>query len=785
LPAPLSARLRGALLRTVGWQPRLELDRTRALWRAASAQPLPTLVDVPGSGQPTLAEALAELQRNLRTLEWCAATHGRPPAAMLGWVWRQYQLILRVARSQAPGGPARAPALAAAPHGLVPLMPPRAVPGDPALGVDAVIEAARRETRTLGRKRRLLEAARRLLLDADAALSLDAEAVALRRRFLTRALARLDRLQAAGVDPDVAVRFQVQQARNRGEVGRLHAALVTLEEFSADAGDFSTATGAGRALDRLWQGREGFEGDRSSLARSARELLGDDVCGLVEDAYQAGQHQPADLRVKLGAHFDDERAAAARRYLAAGGAAAGLAAAIAADGCFEVGHAAAPVRAKEVNRRWVEVRHPTQTLALVPATDVSDLPSAVIEDPRSVLFSLAEGRLLARRYMAEETTTKVRRVPPAEIRIYLLDGSGSMIGPRARMRDGLLVSELATLAQRLDDPDRQVRPSLYYRYFDLVAGDTRRVTTREDARAAIAEVAATIRVGGTDIQGALIDSFAQIRAARASDPELARAHIVLVTDGEAAVHEASVHAAREAVRDIPIGVSIVALGEENAALRALAATQRARGERVFYQFMDDFELQLIESGATAGLPIHLPVDLETSLTPEALDALTPPGGRPDAAALDEAHALAEGLAEVGLGGTEITELAALRKEAAERDAAAVSRRFARWIPAAGAAGASGAVAAADRADADSVHAALVTVAEVIDDASTVAPAERQADAVEILMHVLLEAGVPPWRYEELVRRYPARFAPALGAVWKAARCAAPAPAREAAASRHR
>lgn len=40
-------------------------------------------------------------------------------------------------------------------------------------------------------------------------------------------------------------------------------------------------------------------------------------------------------------------------------------------------------------------------------------------------------------------------------------------------------------------------------------------------------------------------------------------------------------AARARLADVPIGVSVIALGEENPALRSLAATQRARGDEVF------------------------------------------------------------------------------------------------------------------------------------------------------------------------------------------------------------
>ena len=61
----------------------------------------------------------------------------------------------------------------------------------------------------------------------------------------------------------------------------------------------------------------------------------------------------------------------------------------------------------------------------------------------------------------------------------------------------------------------------------------------------------------------MLASFEQIRLARADDPELARGQIVLVTDGEAAINDEALRRAREDIGDIPVGVSVIALGTEN------------------------------------------------------------------------------------------------------------------------------------------------------------------------------------------------------------------------------
>jgi uncharacterized protein with von Willebrand factor type A (vWA) domain len=127
-----------------------------------------------------------------------------------------------------------------------------------------------------------------------------------------------------------------------------------------------------------------------------------------------------------------------------------------------------------------------------------------------------------------------------EARVYLLDASTSMLdgapdGVRARVRDALLLAELATTLRRLEEPGREVRLSLHYRWFTKRLGPIQAVRTSGEALAALGEVMSTVRKGGTDIEAALLSSFELIREAKDREPDLARASIVLVTDGEAPV----------------------------------------------------------------------------------------------------------------------------------------------------------------------------------------------------------------------------------------------------------
>src|SRR5262249_43177950 len=61
--------------------------------------------------------------------------------------------------------------------------------------IDHLLDAANEEGELLGRRRRLLEAARQMLLESSAAVPLDPQGLEARRRYLAREIARLDRLE--------------------------------------------------------------------------------------------------------------------------------------------------------------------------------------------------------------------------------------------------------------------------------------------------------------------------------------------------------------------------------------------------------------------------------------------------------------------------------------------------------------------------------------------------------------------------------------------------------------
>jgi hypothetical protein len=656
--------------------------------------------------------------------------------------------------------------------------------GEPAVldlelaAIDHLIAAARAESNLLGRKRRLLIAARQRLLETSAALPLVQSGVRERTHYLASEITRIDRLEAAGLDADVALVHQARRALTRRDPRRLFATLSAIDAASISAGDNVVARRTGRALAGI---RRGVPDDTAaSLERSATELFGkaaEAVSAAVEDARGDALSQMS----LGGAPSDRQSAKDFLEYLPDGAERAILRAAIAADGFFEVGGALAPVRLVEERRVLTTVRYPTQDLLLSPAEDVHDLHNAIIGDPRSILLDLATGRLFARRFVREDVLRRKRIVMKGEVRVYVLDGSGSMVGPRARVRDAILVAELSTLMRRLEDPG-DTRCTLFYRYFDEALGLVHRVETVAAARGAIRDVVGTQRVGGTDIQLALMSCLEQIAEARASDPELARAQIVLVTDGEAPVDEALLVAKRNALAGLPIGISVIALGQENPALRSLVAHQRAKGEAAFYHFLGDEELGRITQGQVASdHAIHAPsrwTDLEKD--PRALeialeeetaglvDELESLERTRDLEKLERIEEEAQARREVGLneehdgGDGERAHVEAMRK-----DRVALSARYERWFPEprAGDSNASS-VSARERDDLDAACCALASVAEVVGLLGGSAVA-RQADAIELLERLLPDTGLSPSRYRALLREFPEVVAPSLRALREA------------------
>jgi len=254
-----------------------------------------------------------------------------------------------------------------------------------------------------------------------------------------------------------------------------------------------------------------------------------------------------------------------------------------------------------------------------------------------------------------------------------------------------------------------------------------------------------------------------VRAAQVDDPDLARAQIVLVTDGDAEVDLEKVQRARETVGQLPIGVSIIALGEENQTLKALAAQQRARGERTFYQFISDAEIAERIQGTSLGAPVHLPRDARPAelagAVSDLVDEIAAGERKTSTEALERSREERAALAELSLSfARDFSETERAKAEARERDASALERRFERWFPALPLKSGPDSLLPPedDQRDLEQLQQLLGTVSEVIE----LVGGERLArmlDAIEIFERLLRDSGLSTARSIELRQRYPARL----------------------------
>ena len=792
--APL-IRLVRPVLRRVGYQPKVSVNAIRVLCealRVMSAERAPEQMDM----KRLVRHAVDELDGNVTSVERTVVVNRSVPVAHAAWLRRLYETVVRAEAASSGRGRRTEMRIAGRDDSAV-LFPPLVVKGSEAepdgsekadesallgfqLGaIDHLLDSAHEEREVLERRRRLLEAARQLLLETSAALPLDHEGVAGRMRAISREITWIDRLQAAGVRMDTGLLHQARTAVSRGERQRLFALLAAIDRCAVAAGDLETAErteAAIRALDPQGHAKT-TAAMAESVSRSGVEVFGNEIGKAIDLGYEQG-------RSNLGGVANKFVEGLLAKYLAPGAERSTIAASLAVDGCFDVGGALSPVRVNEDEVRLEQVPFPTPKLILVPAVGPEDVPGAVIDDPRSVLLSLAEGKLLTRRFVHQRVHTRTRTVLRGEVRIYVLDGSGSMIGPRARMRDSILIAELATVARRMSDAARTGRVILFYRYFSDDVGPVTRVDSPDSALAEITNILATHRSGGTELQKALLASLEQVREAKIADPDLARAQIVLITDGNAAVSEGVIREARENAGDLPVGISVIALGEENPALREIVARQRARGERAFYHFLDDDTLASIAAGQVDDAPaIHLPsvaIDRDASPQQEA-DALESSVG----GLLDELGGLGRGRDLAAMERLEKNQLLVrtdrpllvtegegerARVESAQRDRRALDFRFRRWFPLPSDAPLTPPPEddTLERHDLESVVVLLATITEVVGLVEGTELA-RQADAIDLLERLLPDARLSPARYEAVLAGWPSHTKGALDAVHRAVR----------------
>ncbi len=765
------ARIAQPLFKWWGWAPKLDTTHATALCKAATQGALSD-----ARGDEMLAHALEELLSNVAVIERACVIEGRAPMHYVAWLERLHRLLSSfMAQRHAEQHDAVGVRSFAHLDPTLLLRPLELSTRDGqqkhSVGqIDVLLDAARAETSLLGRRRRLLEAARQALLDADAALELREQGVAERLQRIARDVIDIDRLQAAGVSPDLDLAHQARTFATRNDRRGLYSTLVAIEGAASRAGDTSLSRVVARSLAALGANRPDLGRIQRSLVRSARDLLDPSIVQAFAQAHDRRRLAVQNELLLPQAPGRLLELKAERAEYEQGIEAQGLLATMGVDGCFDVGGPAVGLRADEEVRRKVAVRYPTQEMVFVPAESVDDITAAQFEDPRRILHDLAANRLLARRYLAERVERSRRTRLSTEVRVYVLDGSGSMRGPRACMRDAILIAELSTLIARRKNRARFAETTLYYRYFTELQEPTRIVRDERAAIEAIDDIIGAPRRGGTDIEAALLASFEQIREARATDADLTSAQIVLVTDGDAPVNLEKVETARAGLGELPIGVSVIALGDENPALRELCATQRRAGDRIFYHFLSDDQLRALCEGWTEffGPSPHLPAsDDEGPMSQELkglVDELSALTRNRSIADLERAEEYDMALAEVGLSRAALDEATLAREEAVRRDAMALERRFDRWFPEPKQLTLLAPPTHSTQAEElETLRLCLLSVAELV---GYLGGSElmRRSDAIELMQRLCADAGLSPSRYDALMREQSGVLGAALRAV---------------------
>jgi hypothetical protein len=163
---------------------------------------------------------------------------------------------------------------------------------------------------------------------------------------------------------------------------------------------------------------------------------------------------------------------------------------------------------------------------------------------------------------------------------------------------------------------------LYFSFFNDTPSRLARVDTGQEATRQIEALFRTSPAEGqTDITLALMSAFDSIRLAQGRDPYLARATVVLVTDGEDGVDLELIRKTRKPFEGLEFALSFISLGEENPDLKSLVLDQRAEGGRAFYHHLSDQEIKLARTDFDSAWRTLMPADVTPG--PEALEQLLP------------------------------------------------------------------------------------------------------------------------------------------------------------------
>ncbi len=564
-------------------------------------------------------------------------------------------------------------------------------------------DRARQELGDIAQKRRDLDLAYELILRMGADSKADRDRSRHLRVELGAARERV-RSSPAVRSLDDLIRHVRHSARR--DPSTAYRSMRALYERAVEAGDAELAKAANAAaMSMTDQGALAPAVDRAEAMRSLgwRDRPRQEVAERLTPGGQKGlDDQLASELAQLAFELDDderkalELAAGCARY-------------------FDVEDALSEeiVEAEIESTRPVQRRvpYPTQLMTYEPTNSLDQLNHFVLDRPGALVLDLASGRQMVRAYLEEEPPPKPKRSQRTAVRVYVLDASGSMHGSRARFRDAILVSELNAI--RVKAKAKLPFDPLYFSFFNDAPTELTRVDSGDAASRHIERLfRESPAEGQTDISLALVSAFDSIGRARGMDPYLARATVVLVTDGEDGVDLELIRKTRSPYEGLDIALSFISLGEENPDLRSLVIEQRDAGGRAFYHHVSDAEIQLARTDFDSAWRTLLPADV--SVTTDALERLMPH--------LEALESIAAGRPVQTLESQD-SQFDALFPETEKKTGAAPTQ-----LP------------------------RVIDVLEAIAEAVSLAPADgRRAEAVTLLTHLLHVFGLPLPKYLEWVQ----------------------------------
>jgi hypothetical protein len=563
--------------------------------------------------QARAGEALEEFEERLRLVERARRAGEMPPGARTalerGFV--QLARVVKVADVFAAAPSAQPP-----PFEILPRSSPAWQGRSPASARMAIAEflaqRARDNVEDVLQKRRDLDLAYEMLLRLGADHDRDRGVVL--RREVAEARERIRSSPPVRSLEELVKHVRHSARRSPGEAWR---SLRGLYERAVEAGDARLAAAARGALEPMLPEDRRMRAMMEQAERNEMTRWFGERPGLEEGAAEAGLREEArdaradELLADLAFSLEPEQ-------LAAFELAAGCARYFDVEDALSEEIVQADTRAlRPVPRR---VPYPTQMMNFETTGSLHEVHDFVVTDPRLLVYDLAANRQLVRAYMEEEPPPRPKRMKRTAVRVYVCDASGSMHGARARFRDAIIIAELNNLRAKA----RQGQPfdPLYFSFFNDAPTELARVDTAAEATRQIEKLFRhSPAEGQTDISLALMAAFDSIRAAQGRDPYLARATVVLITDGEDRVDMELIRRTRAPMDSLNIALSFISLGEENTDLRALVNEQRAQGGRAFYHHLSDEEIQWARTEFDAPWRTLLPHDIPE--TPDVLEALWP------------------------------------------------------------------------------------------------------------------------------------------------------------------